>query len=369
MNKPSVWFSTHQALTPELSVQFNVLRAIAALLVCMGHGYLIFYYPIYKSPTLPLYLFGHAAVMVLFINSGFLIAKSVSANAQRNAQFKLMEYVGARVNRILPPFYCSLLLMLFLYLIAPYCFATGTREFEVISPVMSRAKVQLDGLSLIGCIGFVNEFITRTPVMNFAYWTLPMEIWCYALFGLVVSARGRWGMGLSFALLLLLGYLNFAFVCYILVWLLGVGIALLHSHQKPFSKRIAMGFLGASLVVAAGCYLFYRYALPVGADTEKAMLAMYGMLSGLWVACFIYLVVYGKIRLPSFAQSLSNSSYTLYLIHFPIVLFVYGIIQPYVYQNLLTLSIAYALCVVFCVLASALLAKKVEHIRWMRVKN
>ena len=363
MNRIASIFKPHEPLSSELSVQFNVLRAIAALLVCMGHGYLIFYYPIYKSPVVPLYLFGHAAVMVLFINSGFLIAKSASANIQRNQHFNLYQYTAARVNRILPPFYFSLIFMVGIYFIAPYFFATGSRDFMPISPVMSRAKVQLDLTSITGCLLFINEFLTKTPVMNFAYWTLPFEVWCYAIFGLLIWVKKRGGVIVAGIITLILTLLNVTFICYLMVWGLGVWLAIQHNQNQPFSKRTIYTLLSGSLLMLVLGWCVYQFMLPKGADQEKILLALYGMVSGLWVSTLIYAVIHQKIHFPRCFEIFSKSSYTLYLIHFPILLFVYGVIQPYIYASFWVLSIAYILSIGLCVGLAMLIAKKVEHIR------
>lgn len=68
---------------------------------------------------------------------------------------------------------------------------------------------------------------------------------------------------------------------------------------------------------------------------------IYNPYIGLFFAALLHELVQGTVRFPSFARSTASYSYTLYIIHFPILLTAYGITQLVIYGSILaTLSVA-----------------------------
>ncbi|MGL4673424.1 MAG: acyltransferase family protein, partial [Wohlfahrtiimonas sp.] len=217
----------YRPLSAEASQQFNQVRGFSTIAVVLCHAYLIFLYPIYPTIMLPIYLLAHACVMALFALSGFLICQSACNNIQQNGQFIIQKYVKARINRIVPPLYSACGFLLLLYWLSPFVFASGNREFTIISDTMSQANMSLNTESILGVLFFVNGFITETPASNFAFWSLSFEAWFYILFGLLLLPNRK--MGTSFALLclIILSTLNYVFLLYVCIWIAGAISALL----------------------------------------------------------------------------------------------------------------------------------------------
>ncbi|MNV74828.1 hypothetical protein D3C71_1680800 [compost metagenome] len=55
----------------------------------------------------------------------------------------------------------------------------------------------------------------------------------------------------------------------------------------------------------------------------------------MWFACYLALILGGAARFPKWLHRQAGYSYTLYVIHFPIMLFALGMLQAYLYGNVL----------------------------------
>ncbi|HEQ1858790.1 TPA: acyltransferase [Providencia alcalifaciens] len=326
-------FQRFAPIEPAVSEQLDMLRGFCTAVVLFGHAYLVFLYPIWPVVMLPLYLFGHSCVMAFFALSGFLICKSVSYNIHKNHTFKIKPYIISRSNRILPPFYLGCVVLVALYLIAPYFFANGTREITIISNTMTQAKMELSVEGFVGVLLFINGFITETPPSNFAFWSLPFEIWFYALFGLLMLPRNRVCAVIGVTLLIILSLLNYTFFLYALIWCSGVIAALLHNHQYNIRRsRLILSFslIAGLLVLLAIVGSLY---FPATFDKQKYLLALYGTLCGIIFCYLFYLMSFHRVHFYLPGKQLTPSSYTIYILHFPLLIFIYGIIQPYIYKN------------------------------------
>ncbi|MFV0548228.1 MAG: acyltransferase family protein [Limnobaculum xujianqingii] len=325
-----------QRFTPieqSVSHQLDMLRGFSTAMVLFCHAYLLFLYPLWPAIMLPAYLFAHAWVMSLFALSGFLICKSACYNIQQNNQFSIRRYAFSRLNRIVPSFYFGCGALLLIYLISPWFFASGSRELAVISDTMSQAKMVLDAKSFTGVLLFVNGFLTETPASNFSFWSLPFEVWFYVLFGLILWPQNRIAIFTAILLLLALSLLNYAFLLYSLIWCGGAIAALLHNHQFQLKGRVLIAIFSLITLVLLLLAAIGLFMLPADIDKPKLLLALYGTLCGLGFGLLFYLMSFQRIRIRLPGYQLAKSSYTIYILHFPLLLFIYGIVQPYIYQN------------------------------------
>lgn len=353
----------YRPLNAEVSQQFNQIRGFSTVAVVLCHAYLIFLYPIYTAIMIPIYLLAHVCVMALFTLSGFLICQSACNNIQRNGRFIVQKYVKARINRIVPPLYFACAFLLLLYWLSPFVFASGNHEFTIISDTMSQANMSLNTESILGVLFFVNGFITETPASNFAFWSLSFEAWFYILFGLLLLPNRK--MGTSFALLclIILSALNYVFLLYVCIWIAGAISALLHNHQYRLTlKQITMIIITTTIVLISATYfglIFFKGSL----DTQKFLLAIYGTWVGILLAIMLYLISTEQIRIWLPFQFVAPSSYTVYLLHFPILLFIYGIIQPYIYGNHWLLIIITSVISMFVIAIGMMIGRYVEKMK------
>ena len=99
-------------ITTPLSLWLDLIRAIAALVVVVGHAYQLKMYTGFYPFTISLQL---NAVVVFFVLSGLVIASSSDAEGQTLASF-----AAARLARILP---VALPVLALSYGLAAYCSA------------------------------------------------------------------------------------------------------------------------------------------------------------------------------------------------------------------------------------------------------
>lgn len=326
-------FEQFTPIEQQVSQQLDMLRGFSTAMVLFCHAYLLFLYPIWPTIMIPVYLFAHAWVMALFALSGFLICKSACYNIQQNQQFNLKRYAFSRLNRIMPPFYFGCIALLFIYWISPYFFATGSRELSIISETMSQAKMALDTKSFVGTLVFMNGFLTETPPSNFSFWSLPFEVWFYVLFGLMLWPANKMAQVSAVVLFLALSLLNYAFLFYSLIWCAGAIAAMVHNHQRRLKRTtLSVAFILSTLTLL-GLTLLGIFVLPADIDKQKFLLTMYGTFCGFGFALLFYLISFQHLRIFLPGEKLAKSSYTIYILHFPLLLFVYGIIQPYIYHS------------------------------------
>ena len=353
----------YRPLTAEASQQFNQIRGFSTVTVVLCHAYLIFLHPVYPAIMMPIYLLAHACVMALFALSGFLICQSACNNIQRNGRFIIQKYVKARINRIVPPLYFSCAFLLLLYWLSLFVFASGNREFTIISDTMSQANMSLNTESLLGVLFFVNGFITETPASNFAFWSLSFEAWFYILFGLLLLPNRIIGVILTLLCLMILSTLNYVFLLYVCIWIAGAIAALLHNHQYRLSlKQITLIITIITIVLISAMY-FGLIIFKDSLDIQKFLLAIYGTWIGILLAIMLYLISTERIRIWLPFQFVAPSSYTVYLLHFPVLLFLYGIIQPYIYSNHWLLIIITSVISMFVITIGMMIGRYVENIK------
>ena len=233
-----------------LSLYFDLTRVVAALLVLLYHANL----RLLSSAGLPLSGHGHAAVIVFFVLSGYVIAY-ITAARERTAR----AYWSSRLARFYSVALAAVLLTPLLDLageaLAP-AFYAGTTTHD------------LGWLRIFSSLAFLNE-IWGVSIMSFSnvpYWSLCYEFWYYALYALYsFGGRRRWLW--CAALLLALGP-KIALLAP--AWVLGV---LLYRWQWPQPQRIgrvAGGLLWCASWLAY--YLFHHYGLTAaGSDWLRQM--------------------------------------------------------------------------------------------------
>jgi peptidoglycan/LPS O-acetylase OafA/YrhL len=288
------------------SAYLDAWRGLSAIVVLFAHME-EFFLPRDRFIISPL---AGGAVMVFFVLSGFFIHKSLAGVfASRHWD----SYVRARINRIIPPFAFCLALTVLLWLAAPHFFATGSREFVVAT---ARSAYSLHGLPETAL--FVNPFTGSTLSANGALWSLSYEVWYYVLAGLFALwfSRNRWGL-VGAPLLLLLAALQPWFAVYGVLWAGGAFVSVLHANGRLPASRLPLWPIPVALYAAL-------HVAPPWLLGELSML--FHLSCGAWFAWHMAHALQRDTHLQfPWLQRSAGFSYTLYVIHFPLLLFAYGI--------------------------------------------
>lgn len=315
----------------------QVARGIAAVAVVLTHAALA-HERLFDAPFAG-YLFsaGNVGVDFFFLLSGFIIYFVHQKDIGRPRQ--LRSYVMKRFTRVYPMFWVVTLLLTPLYFIG----VGGQKSFE-------------------GDWGYVlKSFLLipqdELPILSVA-WTLTHEVYFYILFGLFLILPR------------LMSYLLVVGIVALSLWKMGMDYGQSWGGSKyvtgatAIDQSLLMSFALSRHTIQffAGCFIAYLclkrrvevswfallgayviFFLPFVASvtkaglfneilTDKSMRTMYyTMASGLVVYCSIQFQASKQyFSPPSLLCKLGDSSYSLYLVHYPIIIACFIIAKPVV---------------------------------------
>jgi peptidoglycan/LPS O-acetylase OafA/YrhL len=332
---------------PTLTANYDLrildgLRGLAALYVLLGHarfllweGYSAGYihHPdqytalgkaiVYASGA---FIFGHQAVLLFFVLSGFVIhlrySKRLRADGP-NAYFDLGSFVYRRAKRLYPPLIAAMVLTA---LLDGYGMGNGYPIYFGLTPydLLNRTVKASYGWGVfVGNLAFVMDTYVPTWGTDAPLWSLKFEWWFYMLYPAFwwVSKKS---LALATAVMTTLFLLSFspapwpatllrevfsAMIC----WWLGVLLA------DAFTGRLSLRF--AHVAPAALLLLVLPLARLNGSLSDFVWAVGF---AGLIAACFALQERGKDLRLLSALKPLGDMSYTLYVIHMPIVVLLSG---------------------------------------------
>lgn len=341
-------------LTAAESAQFDSLRGLAAWTVAIAHANQIIVAPTFPGAASILGLMAQAAVMVFFVLSGFLISKSVRGNVVRHeGRFSAVQYTMDRVLRIWPPLLFSIALTAFLYVIAPKFFPSGTHAFVPSDKyAFARPGFVFEPIAYLGAAMGLTDFFLFAPVpsANGPLWSLSIEIWYYLLAAILAWPRGGWKLlsVIGAVALFYIGWNNDQFFYYLPVWWAGYLLSCLHDRRWIPDARLLLCIFALFDAAAAFCGF---ESLHTEGRTAWHFLVMFNVTIGLCFACGLALILKGRLVLPPAFQHSAAYSYTLYVIHVPMLLFAFGVFQTWILGSinasiglsLLTLTVTYVI--------------------------
>ncbi|MDR3450384.1 MAG: acyltransferase [Alphaproteobacteria bacterium] len=308
----------------------DLLRAVAAFLVLIGHARNYYFAPIgsldHPGPLLKLFWFvtvlHHEAVVVFFILSGFLVGGSV-VNAMRAGRFNLRDYLIARFARIYPVLLPALAVTALIFWLGSTFFADPGGGEEIIRPLFSDRQTDFGGAALLCHLVNIQGYACATWTEDSPLWSLGYE-WVLYLFapmviGLVLGrmpvATRAIGLALVIGLAVSLAAKWDDCLFWFSVWFLGVA-----ASQIAQSRRLplAAGVAGCALAVAAMVVSRFKIFPVMETDTVIAL----GM--ALAVSCRSLIALR---LLPRFFHWAAGFSYSLYAIHLPILFLVIALFQ------------------------------------------
>ncbi|MEO7892165.1 MAG: acyltransferase [Vicinamibacterales bacterium] len=280
--------------------------------------------------------FGHDAVMVFFVLSGFLIGSSV-LRAHKAGRWSVAEYATSRAVRLSAVLIPGLLLTalwdrLGLTFFGQTMIYTGAARPFVHDFFDVAARSGLG--TLAGNLLYLQTVLVPPFGSNDALWSLAFEGWYYVLFplGIACVMPGRSVLVRLAAALLAAGagyLLGPTIVRYMLFWLVGVGVCLLpHVRLIAAWRRVAVpaALLACVALISLGHVGTVRAALGgtlYAADT----------LTSVSFAVLLYVLLHdgapaGAGWYPRAAAVLAGCSFTLYLVHLPLLVFLRALVNP-----------------------------------------
>ncbi len=265
--------------------------------------------------------YGHAAVVIFFVLSGFLVGgKLVELQGSPKLRAEWPGFLVDRFSRIFIVLWPVLLLtaavmaaLLWWVPDAPFV-RTGDWTFDLEVPL----STDLSWLRWIGAALMLNDLAVRTLDGNAPLWSLAYE-WCYYIIGLgaVLAVRRVFSPGallvmLYGAVLIVLSLYNQPNVLFAgLSWLLGI------AARVAFNAGVLRG----------------RAAMVAGVAAVLGVLLLQGRLSlpdPVLAAAMSFMIAHPGWRNWRFGDAagerLAGFSYTLYAMHFPVLLGIMGIL-------------------------------------------
>lgn len=296
----------------------DVTRALAAFVVVASHAQQLIIDRPLTAGAIHRFLSmattqGHNAVVVFFVISGFWIVRSVVRSGDR---FSYKDYLVARGARLWVVLIPALAIGGSLDFIGSTFFSSALYAGTQGSVALNyNVTERLSPSILLGNILFLQDIAVPSFGSNGALWTLACEFWYYVYFPLAYLAvharRWWWILCAAFGLLILPG--AHLFVC----WLMG-GVVYYVSERRMTNGDVhwAMPTVALAAFVAAnlGSKLI---ALPPYAN-DVLLAASFSVFMALGVRSS-----FGEARgLGWLAKMGSRSSYSLYAIHLPIIVFI-----------------------------------------------
>ncbi len=295
-------------ISPALSVFLDMARAIAALLIVVSHIRLMFFMHYDIKGTAGFFynfftLLGDKAIMVFFVLSGYLIARSAHISV---SQGNLTEYAVKRITRLWIVLIPALIMTFFWDKLTIKIFSDiGSFFFE------SRLTWEV----FFGNVFFLQDIIVPRFGSNGPLWSLANEFWYYVLFPvmLLIYIRYKRGTNIFIPVVLLIAivlFLPFSIIKYYIIWLIG---AVVWQIKRPIFKS---GFIALSLFIA----------FLIIAGFEFAQARLFGFVMEFSIAMSFALLINffffnEKVTFPKAVERTSaffaNFSFSLYLLHFP----------------------------------------------------
>ncbi|MEU5633129.1 acyltransferase family protein [Streptomyces rishiriensis] len=304
------------------------LRGLAALYVVLFHCWL-YTFPGYPDSSAPAWLdvlmFGRLAVVFFLVLSGFSLAISPAYHGWRPGG--VARFLRRRAWRILPPYWAALAMSLVIsWLLVPASHFGPPTEASVV------------------VFGLVAQDMIHAPTPNGAFWSIGVEAELYVLFPLLLLVRRRFSAT--------------ALVACVSLPVIALGLTAAHANPVEGDNWLAphlapvfvAGVVGAGIVVASDrvrrlpwAWFAVLAAAPVLALGYKEgsvwTVHHYFWLDLAVAPAMTMLLAAVATGRPAFlvrllttrpVRSLGDFSYSLYLIHLPIVMVVIRRVAPHV---------------------------------------
>lgn len=364
-------------LSLSTSVHLDFLRGLASILVVAGHLRYLFFPPFENLEHPGLFVtffyflssFGHMAVIVFFVLSGFWIAASVSRRPL--TEFSIVRFAVQRLSRL----YIVVIPGLLLTAALDYMGLSLTRTASFYYAPMEQfygfvIADQFGWNGFIGSLLFLQGIRSSIFGSNSALWSLTYEFWYYVFFGallLIFFRRKLPHKILAAGFLLWAGnYLhNGLLITKFAIWLLGVLAFVLstkpqlHGYKKPGLTLALLAVLG-SLALRP----FYQRIGEYNSDFITGFLTWLLVLGLTMAGSQTLPAVYSRL-----ARIIAGFSFSLYVVHLPILVFIRALLSPREKLTLTLLNFTVALFVFLFTLACGYLFSLVTEAHTERLRR
>ncbi len=371
--------STFMSLSRGESHWLNVLRGIAIIFVIYGHAQQIFinpyWFPHYPGPdrSIPWLMYSYIAsfgLMMFFSMSGCLIYHSSMRNIRQFGYFSKKEYVLARIIRLYPPLLLSVAVLILVYFALDWLGYHSKEDFTTGDEIyVARHTLAIDWSNIGSALVFLNTLAPgyQSPMLNGPLWSLAHEFWFY-VFGLFFIWLGVRSKIAALVLLLavsMYSYQSHEFWFYgLMVWL--VSFVMTHL-EYGVNQRVStvVAILGSLTFLGVWGWFIYNH-------TNSWYEYRHYYVAGIAFSFMMPLILrffrnrpFEPGRLSRGTVFVSHFSYTLYLIHFPLFIFIFVVTNLLVTSWVERMAIVIA-SILACGWFAWYAAKHVENKQFMK---
>lgn len=251
----------------------------------------------------------HAAVVVFFVLSGYLIAYTITCNNRGPKQ-----YASARLSRLYS-------------IVAPALVITAIIQVFVTHYDPQLAAYYVRGNSWIRyllCLFFVNESgsLSAAPPVNGPLWSLSYEFWYYVIFGIWFYKSNNWK---SYLILIIACCIAGPKIMLLMpIWLMGF---LAYRIQMPNFFPSRSWLIVFLLFIIAGYTALYLPSLPYKLGVKPFFLAnqfIKDWIVGIFFAAALWFLPLEETNkntpFSKIWRDIANLSFPLYVLHYPLMI-------------------------------------------------
>ncbi len=276
--------------------------------------------------------FGNEAVLVFFVLSGFLISSAIFGR-QASGTWSARDYAIDRASRLYVVLIPGLFFGLLWDKLGSSIFAsTGVYSNPVVNFGSAIVQTRMGFGTFLGNVLFLQTIVVPTFGSNGPLWSLANEFWYYVLFPVALAAgiawmrqSLRWAIPLTILAVCVASFVGWAILARFIIWLAGTVLVVAYSKCPLRSQRQLMVYVVLSWLIFSTCLIAVRTSKSAVLGTDLAV--------GIGFALFLFGVLHmnfgtGGAVYTRVARVLAGFSYSLYVLHFPLLLFLRAWLAP-----------------------------------------
>ena len=292
-------------------VELQSIRGVAALVVLVGHTLSYAQTPLWSQSLLRA-VNGHAAVVLFFVLSGFVLTRSLKASLDNISD--VLRFYMRRIFRIYPAlWFASLIGMAYIYFMHFQYPVEGVSDW-------------FNNLYLHGTIGFLyrSRGFLGTAHLLPPGWSIFVEIVASGILPLLAWSlyRRRQVFWMLFIALLLTSFLNkgspYAVLTYLVDFAIGAYLAALSPGWRSAIAKLRPGQANLAFAAAILLLVVPRFFWRTYYDDPTLQ-----MVESIGAAGIIVLIVYSRLDVPALRTPsmllLGDISFSIYLLHWPMM--------------------------------------------------
>jgi peptidoglycan/LPS O-acetylase OafA/YrhL len=324
----------------QLPEELDAIRGSSAIIVAVAHFVQIWVVPSVNYNSCISQVTGLAAtyaVNIFFVLSGFMIALSAIRHRTPQGSFEFLEFFKSRAYRLLPPYYAAVFLSISFVFFINVTGLYGAQTYRLpgdIDIVRESAFVNRGDLIWSATLFYgVIDNVGRSLYFNGPLWSLSIEWWLYVLCAVGTYAwlnrnlAARIGFALALVGLFIWG--DPVFLKFGTVWLCAFAMGLSIAQGYRISIRHTL--------LAAGVCAVAMVAFSYGQLWQSLLDRSAPTIVGSGIAMAFYMAwrsseVQNAGPIVRLLSASAGWSYTLYLIHFPIMMLGFSLTRPLAHQ-------------------------------------